>query len=382
MKRFIFFLGMAIVLAGCSKKEPPVTQIAESSKDHEWYFFTRNGIEKTSLPQKSGISSLNPWTETLRASDANTAADGSGYMVVNRSGVIYFDASQQRAEPVLIQDYELFSSSTASTLIFDRENPYITFSRSSFFNKDASLEPTAENSDPNRPFLVRISAALKSFYPAITYGDLNLSSGGEITGTFFDGTDFLSCIKTLKNSRVQFSYITFKANQPLETLAPYTQSAKITVSPATDELYRSKNSPQKFSAAPKRLKNLLASIPAGFDFSILCKNTNGTSPRLYTNSTESDRLTQANAILADGWICAIFSDGTTYFNGALSGRHILNEGKNAAFRLPKLPENYIYGAFCIVNSTLAVAWEETDFYKTGRSGFLLVDLGKVLYGDF
>ena len=30
---------------------------------------------------------------------------------------------------------------------------------------------------------------------------------------------------------------------------------------------------------------------------------------------------------------------------------------------------------------MAVSWEESDFYKTGRSGFLVVDLGKVLYGD-
>ncbi len=385
MKRFIFILSIFFVFmafSGCTKKaDEAVSQIKESSKDHEWYFFTQDGIEKTSLPQKSGISSLNPWTETLRISDANNSQDGSGYMIVNRSGVLFFDANTQETEPVLIQDYELFCNSTASTLIFDSDNPYITFSRSSFFNKEASLSKDSANINPHRPFLVRISAQTKSFYPVLTYGDLQLSDGGEITGTFFDGKEFLSSIKKMENSKTNFSYIKFTANQSLHSFSPVTDSSKIAVSATTEANYRLCNSPQDFSKAPLRLKDLLGAIPRHFTFSIVCKNSGGTSPRLYTNSFDSESLSTANAILSDGWVCAVFSDGTTYFNGALDGRNILNSGKNIAFRLPKLPENYIYGPFCIVKNTLAVAWEETDFYKTGRSGFLLVNLGKVLYGD-
>ena len=45
-----------------------------------------------------------------------------------------------------------------------------------------------------------------------------------------------------------------------------------------------------------------------------------------------NHLTKANALIDDSWICAIFSDGTTYFNGALANREILNNGKNIAFR--------------------------------------------------
>ncbi len=385
MKRFIFILSVFsifTIFSGCKKKaEPELSQIKESSKDHEWYFFTDEGIEKTSLPQKSGISSLNPWTETLRVSDANNSLDGSGFMIVNRSGVLFFDANAQSPEPVLIQDYELFCNSTASTLIFDNKNPYITFSRSSFFNKEASLSKDNENINPERPFLVRISPHTKSFYPVLTYGDLKLSDGGEITGTFFDGIQFFSSIKKIENTKTSFSYIKFTANQALESFSPLTNPAKITVTDTSEQNYRLCNSPKDFSKAPQRLKNLLSAIPSNFTFSIVCKNSGGTSPRLYTNSFDSDSLSTANAILSDGWVCAVFSDGTTYFNGALDGRNILNAGKNLAFRLPKLPENYIYGPFCIVKNTLAVAWEETDFYKTGRSGFLLVNLGKVLYGD-
>ena len=118
-----------------------------------------------------------------------------------------------------------------------------------------------------------------------------------------------------------------------------------------------------------------------FDFALECKTAGGVSPRYFTTTLDGDGLTHASTIISDGWICAVFSDGTTYFNGALEGRHIVNSGKNMAFRLPKLPEGYVYSSFCISGNKMAVSWEESDFYKTGRSGFLVVDLGKVLYGD-
>ena len=208
-QNFLFTAAVSaslLIFAGCSKQtKATISQIPENTKHHSWYFFTEDGFEQTSLPQQSGISSLKPWTETLRASDANTAADKSGYMLVNRLGVIHFAKNEsQQVQPVLIQDYELFSNSTASNLIFDNENPYFTLSRSSFFNKEASLSETGSAQDSNRPFLVRISQELKAFYPAITYGDLRLGGGGEITGTFFDGNSFFASIKKINNSKTEF----------------------------------------------------------------------------------------------------------------------------------------------------------------------------------
>ncbi len=379
MKKIILIAASVLLLAGCGKKQAlPVKEISEKSKDHQWYFFTNQGFEQTSLPQKSGISSLKPWTETLRGSDGNTSSDGKGFLLVNRMGLIIFEDS---GNPVLLHDYQLFSNSTASNLIFDNGNPYITLSRSSFFNKTAALDSNKTEEDSNRPYLVRIARETRNFFPAITYGDLNLADAGEITGTHFDGKDFHISIKTMKGNKTYFSYAKFNCMAPLETLQPFTQSGKVNLSESSETAFRSKVFPFKYEEAPKRLKNLLKSIPDNFNFTIACRNAGGVSPRLYATSFDEDILTQANAIISDGWSCAVFSDGTTYFNGALDGRHVLNGGKNTAFRLPKLPENYIYGPFCISGNKLAVCWEESDFYKTGRSGFLVVDLGKVLYGD-
>ena len=52
-----------------------------------------------------------------------------------------------------------------------------------------------------------------------------------------------------------------------------------------------------------------------------------------------------------------------------------------AIRLPLLPENFVYSDFVITETSLYAAWEETSFYKTGRSGFIYVDLENTLYSS-
>ena len=49
-----------------------------------------------------------------------------------------------------------------------------------------------------------------------------------------------------------------------------------------------------------------------------------------------------------------------------------------AFRLPLLPTGYTYGDFAVAGNTLYVAWEQTNFYKTSRAGFLSVNLAAIL----
>ena len=57
----------------------------------------------------------------------------------------------------------------------------------------------------------------------------------------------------------------------------------------------------------------------------------------------------------------------------------INEDKVcAAFRLPLLPSGFSYGEEAISGNTLYVAWEESSFFKTGRAGFITVDLKPIL----
>lgn len=346
-------------------------QMEQKSSDHKWFYFSNDSYAETDLPQHSPIHSLKPWTESIRVCDGNITADGKAILLVNHLGALYFDESDA---PALIQDYQLFSDSTAGNLVFESGIPFFTLVKNSFFNKTASQ-------NPNQSHIIRLSTEQKMFFPVVTYGELNIEQTGEVTGTFFDGTDWFSSVKSTKNNKVTFHYIKWKSLVDLASVQPFasTQSTgSISVSEISESSYRNLVTPEDFSKAPLRLKLLLKSIPKDFDFVLTCRDAGGSSPRYFSNGLDEDGMV-ANAIIKDNWICAVFGDGTTYFCGSLDGLPLINGGKTVAFRLPKLPSRYSYQAFALSGKYLIVAWEESDFYKTGRSGFLTVDMEKLFY---
>ena len=366
-------LTLSVLLTACGKKktvsEP--MQMEQKSSDHKWFYFSNDSYAETDLPQHSPIHSLKPWTESIRVCDGNITADGKAILLVNHLGALYFDESDA---PALIQDYQLFSDSTAGNLVFESGIPFFTLVKNSFFNKTASQ-------NPNQSHIIRLSTEQKMFFPVVTYGELNIEQPGEVTGTFFDGTDWFSSVKSTKNNKVTFHYIKWKSLVDLASVQPFasTQSTgSISVSEISESSYRNLVTPEDFSKAPLRLKLLLKSIPKDFDFVLTCRDAGGSSPRYFSNGLDEDGMV-ANAIIKDNWICAVFGDGTTYFCGSLDGLPLINGGKTVAFRLPKLPSRYSYQAFALSGKYLIVAWEESDFYKTGRSGFLTVDMEKLFY---
>ena len=70
----------------------------------------------------------------------------------------------------------------------------------------------------------------------------------------------------------------------------------------------------------------------------------------------------------------ILGDAIEYVN-----KSILNKGNPLALRLPKLPAGYTYNEFVISGTSLYASWEETSFFKTGRSGFIQINLDSLLY---
>lgn len=373
MKKLLLTACVVLALVGCKKKAAvePVVELEAAGDDHSWYYFTNSNVVQIRLPQVSKLQSLKPWTENLRVSDANTDTNGNGFMLVNRLGVLIFEGEE---EPALVHDVRLFGSSTAENLVFENNIPYFTLYRNAFFN--TAIAESA-NSDENRPYLVRISQENRMLYPTLTYGDMDVHGAYEIVGTVFDGENWISAIKKTDEERTNFAYKQWKPRLALEAMQPTTKDGKITMEPSREDAFYSARAPEPFDRAPLRLQGLLRSIPDAFHFSLTCYTAGGASPRMYSHGEDG---TIATALIADGWICAVFADGTTYFNGALKDREILNDGANVAFRLPKLPKDYYYTHFCISGDYFVVGWEESNFYKTGRSGILVVDMAKIFYG--
>lgn len=382
---YAFAATATLFFAGCKDKkdagtafEANIQEFSEKSSDHKWYYFSDGSYTETDLPQRSPILSLKPWTESFRICDGNVTSSGKGLLLVNHFGVLLFDGN---GEPRLIQDSALFSGTTAGNLVFENGVPFFTLAKNSFFNKNAAS--SSEKNESETSHVIRLSLENSMFFPVITYGDLKIAQNAEVSGTYFDGNEWFSSIKSSENGRTDFRYIKWKPNGELSTLSPATKSGKVAISEISKDEYRKNLSPKNFSKAPERLKTLLSSIPADFDFSVSLRKDGGASPEYFSGSAQSknggENANEANAILTPDWICAVFGDGTVYFSGSLKGRTLLNNGKTVAFRLPKLPSEYVYGDFCISGDYLAVAWEETDFYKTGRSGFLVVNMAEIFY---
>ncbi len=374
----LVFTAFTLLSFDSCKKEQAVIeipQLEQTNIDHKWYYFTQNGFEQTSLPQTSSLQSLKPWTESLRISDAATGKDGKGYLLVNKLGILVFD-KDSNGYPIAIQDYQLFSSSSAANLTFSDSVPYFTLFRNSFFNKDATTSHTPDN-DKNRSYMVRIASGERMLYPVLTYGDIGIADGGEVTGTTFRQDDFIISIKTTDKGRVNFTYKQCIPIGSYESFSPVTNSEKLFIKEVAEQTFRQDNTPLLISQAPQRLQTLLKSIPKSFPYAVSLKYTDGLSPVHYVN-TDSDEYTPATAIIDDEWIASVFADGTTYFSGAIKNRTLINNGQNIVFRLPKLPKNYIYSSFCMSYDYLIVGWEENDFYRTGRSGFLIVDMANLL----
>ena len=168
----------------------------------------------------------------------------------------------------------------------------------------------------------------------------------------------------------------------MPTKSAFSTEKKINIQSSSEDEFRRCKRINSFSEAPERIKKLFTCLPENFNFSIECKTAGGPSSRFYENKTNKNSVTAEGKVqLSDTWVAAVFKDGTMYFSGAISERRIINNSKPIAIRLPKLPEGFIYTDFGITGDTLYASWEEVAFYETGRSGFISVDLGQILYND-
>ena len=360
-----------------SKKNKTVPEIVipetNSSKSHEWYYFTSTSFAKTTRPEKSPAVPSKPWTEAVRISSSSSTSmeDGKsqkGYMTVNRLGLLCLDGSEME----LCKDQTLFADRTAGNIVFLNGTPLFSLYKSSFFN-----DPTK---DKQHPFLVKFDPASKISYPLVNCDNLTQNTACEVVDFIWDGVDWLCCIKSEENKKNEFSYITWSSRIPLLSQSPAIASENITIKESDVETFRKEREPLPFSKAPDRIKKLLTGMPSTVPFNLTAYTAGGTSPRIYSNVPKDDETSlSAYGIISQSWSGILFQDGTLYLEGALDGRRIIRGGKAVAIRLPKIPYGYIYPSFTISGTTLYAAWEESDFYKTGRSGFIKVNLDETLY---
>lgn len=378
--KFAALMILPFIICSCSRKNVQNNnsfQELESVKSHTWYCFTETGYKKISLPQNADIVLEKPWTEAVRISSAGScpyfygtnggAPKYGAYAIVNKKGLLAFSEDSIDFYP----ENSIFADDTADSMVFSNGMPVFYLFRSTFFNDDSRSQGMIHQS---RPFLVEFNPVSKVFYPLVSYENLKLGGNDQISGFFWNGTTWSCAAKKSVASGVEFSYFYWQPLVDLADLNPAMGEETFLFNSMTEEEYKKLNMPKLWKEAPVDLKNLLSSIPEEISFYVLWRDNSGTSPVSYCQTGSSDFMLNAHgAVAAASGLCAVvFSDGTTYIKK-------INEDKVcAAFRLPLLPSGFSYGEEAISGNTLYVAWEESSFFKTGRAGFITVDLKPIL----
>ena len=382
MKKNFFVLSVSLFVSlfciSCEKKvSEQVIEISQNENvkktHHKWFYFTNTGYEQIDKIQDVPQILFEPWTEAKRISSANCVSN-IAFGIVNRLGVLCFEND----DFYLSKDENLFSNRTAGNIVFLNETPIFSLYKSSFFNDTISTQ-NVNNETDNHLFLIQFDNEAKISYPLINCENICLEPNSEITDFVWDGLNWICSAKSISPTKTTFTYLSFAPTVSLITLSPATAKGNLSIQPISVEQFRDAKKQFNYSEVPERVKKILSSFSTDIPFNIEVKTCGGNSPKEYINRPNEQLPLKATAILAESWSAALFEDGTLFIEGALEGKHILRNGRPVVIRLPVLPENFVYSDFVITGTSLYAAWEETSFYKIGRSGFLYVDLENTLY---
>lgn len=360
----LFFLILSFF--GCKKQNEiiEITDIKspEIIKTHKWYYFSQNGFSQVDNIKSIPRVLEKPWTESVRISKALTFND-IVYFAVNRKGLLIC----QNDEITFSNDDNLFTDNTMGTFLVYNELPILHVYKNSLFNNTKTQ---------NNSVLIQYNPETDLFYPLLQKKDLSLENTEEVVSASFIDNSFVFSTKNSSFNSSEFKYYSL----PLEEEGYLNLSA--TDFPALEfsaSDFRQILEPKSFSVAPNRITKLLKVIPENFAFMLHLQTEDGSvTEYLQQKSTNTDPQ-EAYAYLGDTYTAALFPDGTFYFAGALENKHILKNGEPISMRLPKLPKGYKYTSFGISGTKLYCGFEEYNFYKTGISGFLEVNLEETLY---
>lgn len=361
-------------LSSCARQQTSAPETLPATETHRWYAFTGSGFESVDLPQRAPSVLARPWTEAVRISSA-VAVPQSGatsrylaYALVNRLGLLCF--SQDGIE--FYEDSSIFANESAASLLFVKGEPLFSLYQSTFFSSGLDNEETIFSS---RPFLVYFDPQSRIFFPLVSYENLNLEESDQITGVLWDGDTWVCAAKSASEDGVDFTYFCWNSVVPLLDLSPAIQSSVFSFENITEAQYQELNMPRMFRESPQELQDLASSLPEELSFYVTYHDSSGISAKSYLKGDGEGSILNARASLSSPakYSVIVFEDGTTYI------QKTGDPSSKVGFKLPLLPQNYIYGEEVIAGDTLYVAWEETSFFETGRAGFISVNLNEIIH---
>ena len=352
---------------------------SKAGNTHRWFYFTDNGFLETQKPSQAPSRTFSPWTETPRIT-AGALIQGTVFFAVNKLGILVcpatsgFQPNGISSKTYLVKNPDLFLKHSTGDIYCINEKPVCSFYTNNIF--DIPEKTIQENLDFKDAILVQFDNTTNTF------------------NTLFYSDTFYPSDKEAEYSNVRLSslqyvdtnwYAAFKSSTDNKTTFLFTKTTEDTTETSSNSMqisqdaFRTAIKPLSYSKAPEKIHNLLYMIPKSTSFYLRYIQDSMTSTVIYSQSKNDTVALEGCAMTLPNCSVAVFSDGTTYFAGTLPFKHVLKNGNTIAFKLPKLPSGYLYGNALLSGSNLYVSWEQTDFYKTGKSGYIVVDLEKVLY---
>ncbi len=369
----VCFFVFSLILVSCSKKEVLEVQdlIEVKNKNHEWFCFYGGKIKQVENLSEVPFVQEKPYTEAVRISDISIEKPSEnevqkGFALVNQIGFLTFEDEKF----TLSSDFNIFGGKTSDNLVFCENLPVCNLYKNSFFN-DFSVNQN------DSAFLVFMNPQTKVFYKILNTENISNDSSDQVTDFLYDGNVFSCMLKNSKDLQINFKYISFQLKESISLVTPQNTNENILISYNSQDEFRNAKKIEDFSKAPDRLKNLLKSVK-NQNFEIKLYNAGGSSPKIFVQNKNDSKTLNAEAIFSETFSAVLFQDGTIYLNGFINNKSQINSGKTCGIKLPKLPKGFLYTGFALSDNTLYASWEQTNFVKTSKSGFLMVKLSNLL----
>lgn len=369
-KKLLFVAFACLAVFSCKKND----DIQESSKHdikiiekaHCWYTFSENDIISVNNINEIPKKLFKPWTETVRVTDAISIDDDS-YFLVNNMGLLHFFEENEKPAMKMGYDNLIFSGITANKVLEFNKKPIISLYRNIFFSEN-------ENSG-KKPILVMFDEETDSFYPLLEKEDLALSDESEVIKIFYDKKWYF-VIKENLEEEVIFSYLTMDSDENFLNLLDKKRKSNINIKTASMTTLEKYTKDNDATTLPENLKSLLIDVPKTINYQINFFDADRKQTSKYTNQHDlTDIYLYAEAFKLGSLCAALFEDGTFLVDGKIYDTQSSNR---RSFKLPKLPDGFVYTNFIFQKDKLYAGWEEKRNFMVGRSGFLCVELKKVL----
>lgn len=308
-----------------------------------------------------------PWTEAVRISGTGLMYERPIFLV-NKSGVFsFFTPPAYNSEGADFPELVPAGLSLSCSGFYTSDaGVLIRFYQNTIFNKEEKTQA---------PSLCRYEPVTRQIIPIVFPADFGLPSYAQLI-SFSYSDKWFACFKTEETTSVDFKYFSFSEIKDISAGKYREISAEAFMRKTSPLILESAVFDKLIKNGEEAFSNLLKSIEEesvkieycnayAESFTTYIKNNSQTE---YAADTEHEAFAVKTKAPKTGEI----SEAILLENGKLYA-NIKGSDKTAVKKLPPLPERFVYTYFAPCGNFIIAGWEEQDFFKVGRAGFVLFD---------